>query len=236
MEVYSKYNKPYKLSRKPVKKEGDGNIYDVSGDPSVQVKLLDKAYCTDATERAIEDAIFSPTMEPAPREIIYYRNRFAGYVIARQEEKLSMIPDPEPLPIPKPVPDPTPDYSGPLPMLAMIAFGILGSALVYFVLFPSLSAGMDSTVRTAQFNGIPMIFGGWILLLVAAAKSSSRGWGMMVLGSLGFVLGAAFICGLISAIIGLFFAATSALYALLPTIITIVVIVAVLKTILGGGH
>lgn len=236
MEVYSKYNKPYKLSRKPVKKEGNGSVYDVSGDSSVQVKLLDKAYCTDAMERSVEDAIFSGTMDPAPREIIYYRNRFAGYVIPRQEEELPIIPDSDPLPVQNPVPQSLPDTSSPLPLLAMIAFGILGSVLVHFAVFPALSAGMDSTVRTAQFNGIPMIIGGWILLLIAAAKSTSRGWGMTVFGSLGFVLGAAFICGLISAVIGLFFAATGVLYALLPTIITIVVIVVILKSILGGGH
>ena len=57
MVVYSKFSKQYKLAGRPAAKAADGSIYDVIGEPGIQVKILDKAYRTDEMERTVEDSI-----------------------------------------------------------------------------------------------------------------------------------------------------------------------------------
>ena len=233
MEVYSKYNISYQLSRKPVTKTFDGSIYDVVSDPGLQVKILDKGYCTDEMERTVEDSIYGAgTIVPAPIETIYYRNRFAGYVMPRQ-----VLPEPEPeldaVPVTAPVPSPK-TGDNVIPVLCLIAFGLLGSILIYFLIFPHLSSNINQTVATVNFGGIPMIAGGWILLIICSLKSGLTSWNLTVLGIFAFLLGAALVYGVISILTYLLLAFFNVYLPMLaPVILFIVFIVVIFKSIVG---
>lgn len=235
MVVYSKFNKPYKLVGKPKKVPG-GSIYDVSGEPGIQVKLLDKAGRTDEMERTVEDSIGGMGMlDVTPIETVYQNNRFAGFVMekpAMPEQKTDPVPPEIPVQD-KAIVTPPPTASGPLPLIVMIAAGIIMTAVLILAVFPSLSASMDPSVRTVQFSGIPMAAAGWLLLLFVLIKSGGVDWKCTILGILAFIVGAVLCNILITILVYLFYGAKALFAALLPTVITIVIVVAIIKSLLG---
>lgn len=241
MVVYSKYNEAYKLSGKAAAKTADGSIYDVPADPGIQVKIFDKAYRTDAMERTVEDAITGMgMMDVTPIKTVYQNNRFAGFVMERAEapiqpeEPVSPNPPVDYVP-PQPVQPPKAD-AGPIPLLVMIAAGLLMTALLIFLIFPSMASSMDSSVRTIHFGGIPLTVCGWLLMLFVAARSGGITWVYAIVGIVAYILGAGVCSVVIHLLVYLFFGAKALLIALMPSIIIIVVIVAMLKGIIGGGR
>lgn len=241
MVVYSKYNEPYKLSGKAAAKTADGSIYDVPADPGIQVKIFDKAYRTDAVERTVEDAITGMgMMDVTPIKTVYQNNRFAGFVMERAEAPVEPEPVVSPVPpteydLPKPVP-PAKTDAGPVPLLVMIAAGLLMTALLIFLIYPSMAPSMEASVRTIHFNGIPLAACGWLLMLVAALRSGGVTWGYAVAGIVAYILGAVVCSVVIHLLVYLFFGAKALLVALMPTIIIAAVIVAMLRGIIGGGR
>ena len=236
MVVYSKFSKPYKLASRPAAKMSDGSIYDVVGEPGIQVKVLDKAYRTDEMERSVEDSVGGMGMlDVSPIEPVYQNNRFAGFVMEKPA-----VQEFDPVPAPAPVPSSAPirenavvTDSGPVPLLVMIVAGIIMTAALILAIFPALSASMDYNVRTVMFSGIPMAAIGWVLLLFVAAKSNGVDWKYAVLGILAYVVGAVLCYILISNIVYLFFAAKALAIALLPSIIGVAVVIMIVKSMIG---
>ena len=241
MVVYSKYNEAYKLSGKAAAKTADGSIYDVPADPGIQVKIFDKPYRTDAMERTVEDAITGMgMMDVTPIKTVYQNNRFAGFVMERAEAPMEpdpvITPDPNTDHIqPPPVQPPKAD-AGPIPLLVMIAAGLLMTALLIFLIYPSMASSMDSSVRIIHFNGIPLAACGWLLMLFVAVRSGGITWPYAIVGIVAFILGAGVCSVVIHILVYLFYGAKALLIALMPSIIIVVAIVAMLKGVIGGGR
>lgn len=234
MIVYSRYNEAFKLSAKPSGNTNDGKIYDVPADPAIQVKIFEKAYRTDEMERKVEDAISGmDIIEPAPQKTVYLNNRFAGYVMEKQAAP-STETDPESFKSDQPHEVTEKDTNGPLPLLVLLAAGIVMTAVLVLALFPAVAVYMEPTVRTVHFGGIPLAVCGWGMLFFVVVKSGGVNWIYTLIGVLAYFTGA-LLCSLaIWILVYLFFAVKALFIAVLPIVVAAVIIIAILKSLIGG--
>ena len=234
MIVYSRYNEAFKLSAKPSGSTNDGKIYDVPSDPAIQVKIFEKAYRTDEMERKVEDAISGmDIIEPAPQKTVYLNNRFAGYVMEKQAAPVPEH-DPESFTTNKVTEVAVKTTEGPLPLIVLLAAGIVMTAVLILALFPAVSVYMEPTVRTVHFGGIPLAACGWGMLFFTVVKSGGVNWIYSFIGVLAYITGALLCSAAIWILVYLFFAVKALFIAVLPIVIAAVIIIAVLKSLIGG--
>ena len=229
MIVYGKRRKKYVLSQTSVSQDYDGAIYSVPGNPDILVKIYQPEYCTPETEKMVIDTANGKCsmLGEFPVDVVYANGRFAGYIF---EQSVPAAP------VDIQVETPPPTRSGmstAVSLILCIAAGMVLSALIFFVVFGALESIIGGAFCRWNFDGIPMIIGGWCLMMFAYLQFRDRGAQAVVVGIAAFLLGAAVVFGLISMIVWMLNLAWTLTEALLPTILTIVIVVWILKMLLG---
>lgn len=229
MIVYGKRRKKYVLSANPVSQEYDGAVYSVPAEPDYLVKIYQQEYRTAETERHVIDTVngTSRMIEEFPVDVVYANGRFAGYIFERCAQDL---PVEEEIVISQPKPRRDMGNAGALMLSAVLGIGL--SLLFYFVIFGILEKSIGDPYCRWNFDGIPMIVGGWLVMLLAFFQFRDRGAQTVILSAVGFILGAFIMFGLISLIVFLINLASMLINLLLPSVIVIVVVVMLLKNIL----
>lgn len=231
MIVYGKRRKKYVLSQNPVSKDYDGAVYSVPTNPDVLVKIYQSEYRTSETEKLVIDTANGKCsmLDESPVDVVYANGRFAGYIF---EPSAPSVPV-EVNDVPQPPVRPRTEMNEVAVLLICIAAGLGLSALTYFTVFDNLRSMIGDPYCYWNFNGIPMIVGGWALMLIAYFQFRERGVQAVVIGIVAFILGAAVVFGLISLLVWLLTLAWTLTKALLPTVLTIIIVVWLLKTFLG---
>lgn len=232
MIVYGKGRKKYVLSEKPVSRAYDGAVYEVPADPDVLVKIYQTQYRTSETEKLVIDTVNGKCsmLDESPMDIVYSKGRFAGYTFEPSAPKLpdSDFDVPE-----RTVKKRNGEMNSAVVLLICLAAGLGLSALTYFVIFESLWSWIGGAYCYWNFNGIPMIVGGWALMLLTYFRSRDKGGQTVVVSIVAFLLGAALVFGVISLIVWLLSLAWTLAKALLPTILTIVIVIWLIKAFVG---
>lgn len=225
MIVYGKHRKKYVLSANPVSQEYDGAVYAVPAEPDYLVKIYQQEYRTPETERHVIDTVngTSRMIEEFPVDVVYANGRFAGYIFERSAAE---VPVEEDVVIPPPAPRRSLGNAGALMITAILGIGL--SFLVYFCIFGFLERSIGDPYCHWNFDGIPMIVGGWIVMLLAFFKFGDRGAVTVILSLVGFALGAVLVFALIALIIFLL----NLVKLLIPAVIVIVAIIWLLKSVL----
>lgn len=229
MIVYDSRNKRYVLSTTSAGQDQNGAMYYAQGEPDIMVKIYHPQFRNPSTERDVIDSIngVRSMLNEMPLDVVYQNGKFAGYIY----QKSSPVPFPIPDPVPFPGPERTPAPDG-LLVLIGIGIGLAMSALVYLVLFRILANSFAEEYIFWNFNGIPMILVGWAVMFLVIIKTAKSGFVSLAYGALGFLLGGIVVFFLICALVYMFSAAASIVKLLLPTIITIAVVVWLLKLFL----
>ena len=225
MIVYGKQRKKYVLSQNPVSQDYDGAVYSVPEDPDILVKIYRPDYCTYETEKRVMDTANGKCsmLGEFPVDVVYTNGRFAGYIF---KPSAPAVPS-EPTPSPKPQP-----MMGEMAaLLICLATGLALSALNYFIVFDKLRALFADVYCHWNFNGIPMIIGGWILMLVAYFQFRQKGMQAVIISIAAFLLGAIMVFGLISVLVWLLNAAFTLAKAILLAVLTILIVVWFFKSL-----
>lgn len=216
MIVYGKRKKKYVLSDKPVSQSMDGTVYAVAGNPKLLAKIYNPSNCTPETEARIS-AVGS-------YEVVYINGRFAGYVYENFEPVVTHEPPPPP-----------PTGLGPAGVILIsLVLAVAMTALIYFVLYDKLAGMVGYTYSRWNFSGIPMIFGGWALMIFSLLKFIDRGLSAVFIGFVAFVVGSALTFSLICLIVVLVNLAWSLLQLILPIIFAVAIIVWILKALFNN--
>ena len=232
MIVYGKHRKKYVLSAAPVSQEYDGAVYSVPAEPDYLVKIYQQEYRTPETERHVIDTVngTSRMIEEFPVDVVYANGRFAGYIFERSAPE---VPVEEPIDIPvNPAKPPRNELGNATALIISALIGICLSLLIYFWIFGLLEKGIGDPYCHWNFNGIPMIVGGWIVLFLAFFQFRDRGAQTVILSAVGFVLGAILMFALISLLVFLIDLVSQLFVLLLPSIIIVVVIICLIKSVL----
>ena len=232
MIVYGKRRKKYVLSEKPVSRDYDGAVYSVPADPDVLVKIYHSEYRTSDTEKLVIDTANGKRsmLDESPVDIVYANGRFAGYTF----EPSATIPEDDMFDTgEKKREKKQPGMNSAAVMLMCLVAGIGLSALTYFVIFDKLWNWIGGTYCYWNFNGIPMIVGGWALLLTTYFQAQNKSAQTVVFAIVAFILGAALVFGLISLVVWLLSLAWTLAKAILPTVLTIVIVVWLFKSLVG---
>ena len=230
MIVYGKRRKKYVLSQDPVSQDYDGAVYPVPANPDVLVKIYQPEYRTSETEKLVIDTANGKCsmLDESPVDVVYSNGRFAGYIFEPSAPSAPVEVDDAPQPTVKP----RAGMNEVAVLLICIAAGLGLSALAYLVVFDKLRVMIGDPYCYWNFNGIPMIVGGWALMLIALFQFRDRGMQAVVIGIVGFLLGAAVVFCLISLLVWSLNLAWVLTKALLPTVLVIVIVVWLLKTFL----
>ncbi len=223
MIVYGKHRKKYVLSKAPVSQEYDGAIYAVPSNPDIMVKIYQPEYRSAETERHVIDTANGTCrmVDEFPVDVVYANGRFAGYIF---EQSAPELPFEE-----MPAPQTRPEMGSGVGILLCLIAGIGLSALIYCVLFDWLQNAIGGPYCYWNFKGIPMIIGGWALMILAFLQFRDRGGQTVVLSILGFMLGAVVVFGVIALLVLIVSVTATLVQALLPTVLAILVIVWIVK-------
>lgn len=229
MIVYGKKKKKYVLSQNPVSRDYDGAVYSVSGNQDILIKIYQPEYRTPETEKLVIDTANGrcSMLDENPVDVVYANGRFAGYIF---ETSAPDLPVEAPLEI---QPVRREGLSTPLAALICIAASVLLSALVYFVIFDKLRPIVGEPYGFWNFNGIPMILGGWVCMGLSLFYFQQKGGLTAVLGVLGFLVGAAVVFLAVSLLVWLIITAWSIVKLVLPAVVTVAALVWVVKSVFG---
>lgn len=232
MIVYGKRRKKYVLSQTSVSQDYDGAIYSVPGNPDIRVKIYQPEYCTPETEKTVIDTANGKCsmLGEFPMDVVYANGRFVGYIFEQSVPNVS-----DDIPVELPI-TPRRGMGAVTALLLSIAAGMVLSALIYFVVFGVLEGMIGGAFCRWNFDGIPMIIGGWCLMMFVYLQFRDSGMQAVVVGIAAFLMGAVFVFGLICMIVKMLSLAWILTEALLPTILTIVIVIWLLKTLLGVGR
>lgn len=226
MVVYGKRKTKYILSKIPVGGDTDGAIYPVSGREDILVKIYQSNMRTRETENRVIEAMngVGVMLDANPIDLVYERGKFVGYVLEKEEEYEPLVEEIKP--IEKPVKEK--NLNPAVIMLLDIIFGLLLSYAVYFWFFPRLANRIETDKLMYYFSGVPMIVGGWIALIMTAKKVGADSFFDVLLGIIAFIVGCAVLFFLTGAIITVVTIAVSILWAILPTVIVVGIVVWIL--------
>lgn len=232
MIVYGSNRKRYVLSTLSVGQDQSGASYYAEHEPDILVKIYHPQFRNPSTERDVIDAIngVRSMLNEIPLDVVYLNGRFAGYIY--QKSSPNTPPTYYPAQSVQPIqrsPRNAPD--GTLVLICM-GIGIALSALVYFVLFNLLKGTFGDDYIFWNFKGIPMIIGGWIVLLLVLLKSRQEIGSTIGFSALGFIIGSILVFLFICALVYMFSVAAAIMKLLLPTIIVVIIIVLLLKSLL----
>lgn len=231
MIVYGKWHKKYILSQVAVSQDFDGAVYSVPANPDILVKIYQPEYRTAETEKLVIDTANGKCsmLDESPVDVVYTNGRFAGYIFEASAPVAPLELDDEPIP---PVRQQR-EMNSLGVLLSSIAVGLCLSGLIFFVAFDWLRAMFGNPYCYWNFNGIPMIVGGWTLMLFAFIQFRDRGAQTIAIAFVAFILGAVVVFGLISLIVWLLSLAWTLSKAILPTVLTIIIVVWIVKAIFG---
>ncbi len=232
MVVYGQRKTKYVLGSTPVSGDYDGAIYPVSGRGDILVKIFPKNMRDMEKENEVIAAMngLGVSIFPQPIDMVYERGKFAGYVIENQEA-YNKPPEPEITP-------PATTRTLALPPVAVILMllcsGLGISAIFLLKIFPMLAVGVFHRYTEFYFGGIPAVIGGWVglILAVLATKDKDQEIGTFVAGVVAFVVGLVLICLANWLIVMALAMALNVLAAVLPSIILIVALIYVVKSVL----
>ena len=202
-----------------------GELYGVKGDSALAIRIYKTSFCTPMKQKEVSEAITQGgcvDMIYQPKDIVSDRGGFAGYTYVRPRDLSPNMNISQPSVKPK-----TPVLSGAAEFLIEIVFGIIASAAIYFLIYPAI---YEKTGQGLNVRGVPMIIGGWGLMLFGTLKANNFGMFTTGLGILGFIAGAAAVAMLCAMLAILFEAFTALFIALLPTIIVIGVIIVIFRS------
>lgn len=230
MIVYGKRKTKYVLSKRPISGDGESAVYPVSERPDILAKIYQKAMRTTEKEYQVMEAVngTGSMLGEYPLEIVYERGKFAGYIFEKEE---SYIQTPEPeihttIPV-----ESKKELSSAAVILLSIITGLVLSGITYFLLFPMLSRSIAQENVFYYFKGIPMIIGGWTALILMLVKVTDRSFISVILSTVSFIIGSIVVFSGIWLIITLLKTAAAIVWAILPTVITIVIVVWIVKAI-----
>lgn len=235
MVVYGKRNKKYVLSTKPVRGDDEGAIYPVSGQRDLLVKVYQRSMRTLATEQRVIDTIngVGSMLGEYPIDIVYERGKFVGYTLEANNEYSEPRASTEHIESPrKPVRKGERLNAGIVWLISILVAGLL-SCIIYYLIFPKLAFGIESQFVMYYFNGIPMIIGGWILLLLIKFKVPNMGVSSVFLDIVAFCIGSGTLFGMNWLIITGINLVISVIWLLLPMLIGIAVVAVLLKAIIS---
>ena len=228
MIVYDKRHKKYILSQQPISQDYDGAIYSVPSNPDILVKIYETEYRTSQVEKEVIDAANGTRSMSGERpvDIVYTNGRFAGYTFEVSIPVQETIPE---LPLP-PVKTHR-KMSAWVVMLLCIILGAGLSLLIYFVGFEYLESIIGGSYCHWNFDGVPMIFGGWIAMIFSCIRFNEGGAQAVLFGLISYLVGAVLVFGLISLLVWLVTLAIGVLKLLVPIFIMIFGIVLIVKSV-----
>lgn len=231
MIVYGKRRKKYVLSQNAVSQDYDGAVYSVPANPDILVKIYQPEYRTSETEKLVIDTVNGKCsmLDESPVDVVYANGRFAGYIFETSAQSVPV----EPIDVLPPPSVPRARMNEMTVLLICIVIGLGLSALAYFIVFDILNSIIGDPYCYWNFDGIPMIIGGWALMLITYFQFRERGAQAIVISTVAFLLGSAVVFGAISLVIWLLSLAWTLAQALLPTVLTIAIVVWLLKMLLN---
>lgn len=232
MRVTGERKTTYRLLDTPVRQGYDGVVYKVDsgtmGGVQTFVKLYPSAMRTDQERNKVIDAVNGRggIMGPQPIEPVYERGKFAGY--AFQEENAVHMPPPPP---------PAPVTTAPVWLLIVetIAFGMIASLVIRFVVMGMLRDTASELCYAMLSNGTLLSAGGFVAGLIGAVLGSKADVPLCYLaGPVFYVIGAFAIFTVVSLLALLISAVTvgaSIAAQLLPTVLSTAVVVGLIAYI-----
>lgn len=229
MIVYGKRRKKYVLAQNPVSQDYDGAVYAVPNNKDILVKIYQPEYRTPETEKLVIDTANGKCsmLDENPVDVVYANGRFAGYIFETSAPALPADDIPEVRPVRRE------GLSTPLALLICCGASLIFSVLIYFVIFNLLRTAVGEPYGYWNFNGIPMIVGGWVLMGMSFFYFRDRGTLTAILGVIAFPVGAAVIFGAIVLLVWLVMMAWSILKLIFPVLLTAGIVIWLVKKFLG---
>lgn len=196
MMVYGKYKTKYDLMVPAYHRDNDGEYFKVKAMPDKQAKVYFKSFRTKEQEIKVISAINGdmPIEREAPLEVVYQNGKFVGYITdfaesydlpERFDEGAAILTSP------------TFSFSPWMGLLFCLIIGMALSATLYLLAFDRIAALCSETVAFYNFQGIPMIVGGVLALIISSCCCKDKALIAVALAIPAFVLGAAVVFGII---------------------------------------
>ena len=229
MIVYGKYKQKYVLSAKPVSQDHDGAIYTVPGNPDIKVKIYRPEFRNSSMEKQVIDTANGTCsmLDEFPTDVVYSNGRFAGYIF---EDAVEEAPLPDPIPLP-PVKT---GMSEAAIVLIGLGVGIAISLLIYYVLFGVIADAVGETYAFWNFKGVPMILGGWALMVLTFLKFRDQGNATLIASLVAFPVGVGLVFGVICLLVWLIAAAFSMLEITLPILLLFALLIWAIRRLIRG--
>lgn len=226
MVVYGKRKTKYILSTKPVNGDGEGAVYPVSGRDDILVKIYQKSMRTTEKEYQVMEAISGTgtMLGEFPLDIVYERGKFAGYIFEKEDQYISPVETPVEVHKNTGI-----QLNSTIAILISIIFGLLLSIAIYFSVFPYLERYIQNENLIYYLNGIPMIIGGWIIMIPVSLKIKDMGIVSVVFSIVAFAAGSGILFGLNWLLVTLIKIVVAIVWAIFPTIFAIALVIWIVK-------
>lgn len=242
-KVTDQYQIEYVLDTKSKQGMPDGDVYRISGENGLCVKILKNPSKTMQLdlENAMQSGI-SMGISEIPMEIAYSKGRFVGYIFQSEEK-------PEILPYPKEEAKPVPYKSRPdISILDNMGFKVLAAAVIgllltllnmkvfYWQYLQFVTSGFSSDTLSGCMllgcSGVTSTIGGVVaMILLGMAIKDSNGLLFIPLEAIAFFAGILVVDFIVVFLVALVLGAVSLIVAIMPAVIVIAAVIWVIKRI-----
>ena len=237
--VTGQYQQAYQLDEKTRKKESDGDSFKVSGTGGTWVKLL-KDHSKEKQLEIEHQIAMGGFEEGAPREIVYSRGRFAGYIYEKNEVIEETFSDSVEYPVKS---GNTEEFweSNVFKISAAIVIavllGLIQVKILYTlyigILLKMLSSSTVSICAALSFSGITAMIAGIAgMILIGYFMQDASIFVFLFLEAAAFLAGVVALDIFLTLAVVVVVEAINLLMAILPAVITIMIFVIIVKKVL----